>query len=650
MRYIGILLLLLTGFTEILQAENISGKLTGNAIGSESYDYSTNSCSTSVNKPSCAFDGNFSTFYASCRTSNGWTGLDLGKKYILTKIAFCPRLGYQNKMILGVFEGANSPDFGDAIPLFIVTTSPNAKVLTAQTIHCSKGFRYVRYIGPNGMRSDVAELEFYGYEGEGDDSALTQIAQIPTVSIHTTDAEDIVEKETYINGIISIISENGSIFFTDSLQIKGRGNASWNFPKKPYRIKLNNKANVLGMPSKSKDWTLINNYGDKTLMRNLLAFDLSKRLEIPYTPSGKSVDVFLNGEYKGCYQLCDQIDVSANRVAVEKMEETDITAPNITGGYLLEMDAYANLGTSWFTSGRYYIPVTIKYPKDDDIVAAQKKYINDFFNSMENALYTNLSAGLSKYIDTETFVRHFLVGEFSGNTDTYWSTYLYKKRNDDKFYFGPVWDFDLAYENDNRTYPINNNPDWVYSSKGSTANGVRPLVIRILSNSGIYNQLKATYANYRNRGILSEAALLKVVDDFASEINPSQVLNFKRWNIMNTYVHQNPALWGSYEGEVENVKNYISNRILWMDKKLAYTPSSTEVLKASKIFLWCETHTLHIEGLSENAKIQVVDLTGRILLKAESSGQWTTNLDRGGYIVRISDNLSGDQALKCLIP
>ncbi|HEY5499210.1 MAG TPA: CotH kinase family protein, partial [Bacteroidales bacterium] len=104
-------------------------------------------------------------------------------------------------------------------------------------------------------------------------STFPQLTNIPTVYIQTKNRQDITSKDIYLKGIVTIVSENGSSIFTDSIQIKGRGNASWSFPKKPYRMKLYNKANLLGMPAKAKDWTLINNYGDKTLMRNLLAFD-----------------------------------------------------------------------------------------------------------------------------------------------------------------------------------------------------------------------------------------------------------------------------------------------------------------------------------------------------------------------------------------
>jgi len=484
-----------------------------------------------------------------------------------------------------------------------------------------------------------------------------QLTNLPTVYIETTDSEDITSKEVYLKGIVTIVSENGTKIFKDSIDIKGRGNYSWNStPKKPYRIKLYNKANLLDMPAKARNWTLINNYGDKTLMRNLLAFDFSRRLEMPFSPSGKPVDVVLNGDYKGCYQLCDQIEVHKGRVEVENLTDLDNTEPELTGGYLVEIDSYASGEDQWFESlwkeGRrngVYIPVAIKYPDSEDITTNQISYIEAHFNAMTSTIQSNTEVGVSKYIDNATFVRHFLVGEFSGNTDTYWSTNMYKKRGDDKYYFGPVWDFDIAYENDNRTYPINDNPDWIFATTGSTASGAREMMSQILSVASVNIELNTVWSKYRNSGAITKEALWKVVDDYAAELNESQKLNFEVWDIMDVVVHQNPVVWGSYEAEVQNVKDYIAGRIDWMDYKLDFH-SAVKTANASKILHWIQANELYIKGLSENAKIEIFDLTGRIVQTTICSGIFQTHLERGGYIVRITDSLSGNNTLKCLIP
>ena len=650
----SITLLFIILSTSFLHAGSVSVQLTGTVIGTtDNYNYNSASCSSTVNTAANAFDGNLSNYFSACNESGGWVGLDLGSAHVITKISYCPHANHADRMLLGVFEGANLPDFGDAVPLYLITTSPSNNTLTSQTINCSKGFRYVRYVGPTNTHSDIAEMKFYGYNGEGNNTQFIQITNLPTVIVHTTDAQDIVSKESYVNGIISVISNNGTNLFRDSLEIKGRGNASWNFPKKPYKIKLDKKASLLGMPAVEKTWTLINNYGDKTLMRNLLAFDLSKRLGLPYTPAAKSVDLFLNGEYKGNYQLCDQVEVATGRVELEKMKATDTIMPNLSGGYLIEMDAYSYEETTKFNSDYGNIPVTIKYPKDDDIVAAQVAYIKSHFNKMENTLYANnytdTTNGFRKYIDIGTFLRHFLVGEMSGNTDTYWSTNMYKKRNNDKFYFGPVWDFDIAYENDYRTYPINDNPEWIYASTGSSARGVRKMVNRIFSDSTVMQQLKAIYASYRNSGVLTEDNLVQVVNDNATLLEQSQQINFMRWDILNTAVHMNPQVYGSYAGEVDNVRNFVKNRLAWMDKKLAYEYNNINEEKISKISLWNEGNTFHLEGITGTATIQIIDVTGRVLQIKQVENDFSTTLNKGIYFIRISDAINKNQVLKCLV-
>lgn len=649
------ILFLLLLFISIHQLKSESStKLTGTQIASnEFYDYTTNTCTTSTQILNNAFDGSLTTVFATCATTGGWVGLDLGEPHIITSISYCPRSTQAGRMVLGVFEGANKPDFGDAIPLYLIPTAPNQNVLTSQTINCSKGFRYIRYIGPASAKCNVSEIEFYGYKGVGDNTIIPKTTNLPSVIIHTTNAQDIVDKETYLKGIVSVINESGSNMYTDSLEIKGRGNVSWDFPKKPYRMKLFTKASLLGLPAKEKNWTLINNYGDKTLMRNLLAFNISKNLDIPYTPAGVPVDVFLNGEYKGTYQLCDQIEVTTERIVVEKIKTTDIVAPEITGGYLLEMDAYANEEISWFTSVRNKIPVTIKYPKDDEIVPAQGAYIKSHFETMEAAVfatnYTDNTNGFRKYIDLETFLRHFIVGELSGNTDTYWSTYMYKKRNDLKFYFGPVWDFDIAFENDYRTYPINSLSDWVYATKGSAANGVKSMVNRIFSDPQVIAQLKSLYASYRNSGKLSEASLLQVADDYAAKMNQSQKLNFTKWNILNSRVHMNPQALGTYAAEVNSVKTYISNRIKWMDNKLNYIPSGTNKNITPTIYCSSENGILRVSGVDETMNIQLVDLTGIIRYNQKATEGISFELQTGIYMLRVYTDNMCVFSTKCMV-
>ena len=604
-------------------------QLSGTPIGSPSVDYGSGD-----NVPANVFDGDYDTYYASQERSYTWVGLDLGEPYVIGKICYAPRTGYTNRMLLGVFEGANEPDFSDAIPFHIIDKEPPEGRMTFIDIACSRGFRYVRYVGPNNVRCNVSELRFYGSAGEGDDTALWTASDLPLITIHTTDAREVTSRTTYIDGTYSAIystkidglparSSGGTRIQSDTLQIRGRGNASWGFPKTPYRLKLNRARKLMGMSADAKNWTLINNYGDKTLMRNLLAFDVSCRLGMAWTPEGRLVDVFFNGEYEGTYQLCDQVQVHEDRVAVTKMEKTDNYGDFVTGGYLIELDSYASGEPKWFTSSTFRIPITIKYPDSENITPYQEAYIKNQWNAFERTVsssnYADPETGYASMLDVPSFVQYFLVGEYSGNTDTYWSVNVWKERDDPRFHFGPVWDFDLAFENDNRTYPISSigNTFIALSSRSSAANGVRSLIPRIINTTKDLQCEEWSRARL-DRGLSTEQ-MLHLVDSLAEKADVSQRLNFIRWPILSTYVHQNFQALGSYRAEVESMKSYISYRMDWMDKKVGldsiYSKVILPISTVAKGNVRSGVGGILLEGWPEGTKVTISDVAGGLLTR-----------------------------------
>ena len=519
-------------------------------------------------------------------SGDGWRGLDLGSQYVITSVGWNPLSTTTAE--LGLFEGANSPDFMDAIPLYLHNGASQANQMNYASVQCSRGFRYVRYL-KSVFKGEykIQALEFRGVAGAGDDSHLPQLTNLPTVVIHTANNQEPYDKEHEIDCYISIISNNGTQLVADTATIRERGNASRTFPKKPYRIKFAHKQQVLGSPAKAKKWTLISNYGDKTLMRNQLAFELSRRFGMPYTPFCQYVDVVLNGDYKGTYQLCDQIEVRKNRVDITAMTPQDNSGEALTGGYLFEVDAYAedepNKNGVFYST--YGTPFSIKSPDEDSITTQQKNYIRSQYNQMET------DNGWKQKLDLKTFLRHFLVGEVSGNTDTYWSVYMYKHRSNDTLYVGPCWDFDLAFDNDNRTYPVNNRTDYIYRSGGSSIGYMRRLVDKIVVyDAGARQQLKDLWAQVRQSGF-TEESMLDYIDEQAQMLEQSQRRNFTRWKILSQCVHLNPSARGSYQAEVDVVRSYMRNRIAWMDNKLGFDVSTLgaetveEQPKADKILV-----------------------------------------------------------------
>ena len=555
-------------------------KLSGTIIGTELSGDAAGNATTTENTKEMAFDGDFNTYFKAYISDDEWdynrtwVGLDLGEPHVITRIGFASRKMRSYKLQLAVVEGANEPDFSDAMPIYMIRDdkTPSGH-MTYADINVSRGFRYVRFMSGPSAACNFAEIEFYGHPGEGDDSQLFQLTNLPLVVVNTDGMRMMQSKDDKVNSTVHIISDGGtSLLSKKDTECKGRGNASWNFPKKPMRLKFPKKQTVLpDAPAKCKKWTLINNYGDKSLMRNKIAFHMSRGIGLSYTPYCQFVDLIFNGEYQGCYQLCDQVEVNPGRVEITEMTPDDIEGEALTGGYFIEIDAYANQEASWFESLRG-IPVTIKSPDDDEITPEQSAYIKDYFNKFETAVFTygftSETTGYRKYLNLDSFLQYFIVGELDGNTDYFWSIYMSKERGEEKFVVGPVWDVDLGFDNDYRTYPIANKTDFIYRSGGSVASSaVKRLVDRILvSDTKARERLKYLWSDARVNRHYNPTYYCKLVDRYAEQLAESQELNFKRWNILGESVHMNPAVSGSYEGEVQRVKDYLNERFAQLDR------------------------------------------------------------------------------------
>ncbi len=629
-------------------------QLTGKPIGATSVDYSTNQPSTTVNTPANAFDNDPNTFYASYQRSYGWVGLDLGSKHVITKIYYRPRPNWGSRLELGVFEGANQPDFSDAIPLFMIPKEAPDSRLSFCNVHCSRAFRYVRYVGPNNARCNISEIKFYGSKAEGDDSQLYIPGSLPVVTIHTEQGSDITSKEVYQQGVVSIISNGGKSIYSDSLNIRGRGNGSWTFPQKPYKLKLFHKKRVLGFPAKAKQWTLINTYRDKTLMRNLIAFEASRLLKLPYTPACTLVDVFLNGEYKGIYQLTDQLEVRKNRIDVEEMTPEDNSMPNIGGGYFIEVDNYANQETSKFYSARFGTPVTIKYPKADEITPEQAKYIKNTYDRFESRTFLNSYkdpvVGFPSLLDVESYLKRFIGMEFTGNTDAYFSVHMYKKRNDPKFYTSPLWDCDLAFDNDSRTYPINSMTTFVsLSNKCSTVAGMQQMLNRILGATK--KEMSAYWSEARNNNDFTAEHFTTFIDSVSKAVDASQKLHYTRWKTLDQIVTLTVAARGSYKAEVDFVKDWIGKRIAWLDNKIGLIPTSvTELADATIGSINSGDHCIRIRNFKEGSLLQVYKLDGtQTVSRKTSQAREDLQVPSGFYIVKITEPNGKDVRKKVLV-
>lgn len=374
---------------------------------------------------------------------------------------------------------------------------------------------------------------------------------------HITTEAPVVSKDNYVNGSLTI---NANSQFEEEtgtfpLEIKGRGNSTWGLPKKPYRLKLKSKASILGLDA-AKNWVLLANYSDKTLMRTSFAFELGKQLGADFTPDGIPVEVVLNGEHLGSYLLTEQVEVNKGRVDITELKTED-NADKITGGYLLEFDERLD-EDFWFKTNKK-LPFTIKSP--DDINPTQLNYIRNYVQETENAIFAANFAdsqnGYAKYINVNSFINWYLVQELVKNQDArnYSSIFYYKDR-DGKLGMGPLWDFDLSMGNVDYSDAINPRGWWVRN--GAWFN-------RLFQDPAFKQKVKDRWDEIKDKEI---ADAFKNIDKHATYLELSQRENFKRWDILNEKVWPNPQVFGTYEGEVNQIKSWLTTRITWLDANL----------------------------------------------------------------------------------
>lgn len=450
-------------------------------------------------------------------------------------------------------ESSSSSDCTISSPLLppestsaTITISSTCKGAAVSRVHL-----LVIVTGASGART----VTVYAFDLPEDPvSFIPAVMNLPIVRIVTDNYAPIVSKDDYTDGTISIHANgSGEQSYFGTLQIRGRGNSTWTMPKKPYRVKLRTKSALLGMPA-HKDWALLANYSDKTLMRNRVAFELGSRFGMAWTPRSRFVELFLNDEYQGTYQLTEQIKVGDNRVDIAELEPEDILGDVLTGGYLLEVDSRLD-GDNYFIT-EFGVPILIDTP--DPPEPEQFSYIQDYVQRMEDALYSETfvdpDTGYAAYVDIDSFVNWYLVNEILKNNDAIFfsSCWMYKTR-EGKLFMGPLWDFDIAAGNVN--YNGNDDPTGWYILYAAWINQMfkdPAFVERVKSR---WNELKVDEID----------SILDYIDQTAAAFRQGALNNFQRWPILDEYVWPNAVVTGSYSGEVEYLREWLETRIAWMD-------------------------------------------------------------------------------------
>lgn len=348
-------------------------------------------------------------------------------------------------------------------------------------------------------------------------------------------------------------------------KIRGRGHSTWNWPKKPYKIKLEEKAPILGM-TPSKEWALIANYADESLMRNLVAFDMAASMgTFTFTPRAVPVNVYLNGVYQGVYTIGEQIEAKESRLRLDYREDT----PNT--GYLLEVGG-ADHDTDIKGLQYFDLPsgcaadIAIKSPKDEKLTQENYDYIYKYMCLADEAITT--LDGYETYIDVDSFIDWFLLHELTYNLDSCFhrSCFITKDRGG-KLKMGPVWDFDLAFGNmymDNPDYD-----DWatVGNSNSTSYIGVNWFNY-LMADPSFRERARSRWDEIKDKLV---AAGQDSIDSWQKLITPSAELNFTIWNTLGSASGFQPLCMKSvstYNEQVAYLRRFITKRAAWIDENL----------------------------------------------------------------------------------
>lgn len=382
-----------------------------------------------------------------------------------------------------------------------------------------------------------------------------QIRSIPCVYLTTSDGGEITSKEEYKEGTIVIEDPDGLYWntpkFEVSMKIRGRGNSTWGMPKKPYKIKLDKKARLFDM-STDKEWCLLANYTDKSLIRNIVAMEISRRLGFSWTPRMLPVEVYLNESYQGVYCFSEHKKVSSERVNI------DVDA----GDILFELEQSLDEPVCWTTE--HGAPVMFSDP--DEPSQEQISYAKSFFKGFEDALWAkDFSSVYEKYIDVPSFINNFIIQELTKNVDGNLrkSTFLTLPMGG-KLEMYHVWDFDLILGNcDYYNDGLPTWQGWWIKDQGAWGRG-HGWYYRLFMDPDFTAQVKRRWIEMYPQLETIPEYIAKQVD----LLGDAPDHNFARWQILDRYIWPNGKVTGSYEGEVDWLLENYSKRLKWLDTQI----------------------------------------------------------------------------------
>ena len=387
---------------------------------------------------------------------------------------------------------------------------------------------------------------------------------LPIVYLNTFNQE-VLSKENYILGEISVY---GGLDYMDiektSIQIRGRGNSTWmggGVQKKPYQIKFSDKQEVLGMPD-DRRWILLAEHYDRSMIRNKLTFEIGQVSNFEYSPQGKYVEVFVNNKPQGTYVIAQKVEESKNRLDLGD------------NGYLIEMDQRYRV----YEDDVYFEPpifrqraekfswldtiFNIKEPANIEYNSESYSLIENFVNEFESVLFGNNfkdpENGYRSYIDIDSFIDWYLINEIGKSVDAYgYASVFFSYVPGEKIKMGPIWDFDLSY----------GNADYSPQAFEPTGNWINehPWFERLLEDNYFRNKVIERYGFFYNK----RDEFLDYVDKFQSQIYQSQKLNYELYqNLGEGIWNNNSAIFQTYEEDVEYLRSWLDERLIWMNGNL----------------------------------------------------------------------------------
>ena len=431
---------------------------------------------------------------------------------------------------------------------------------------------------------------------------LDEGSSLPLFVVDTYGNEILNEPKTeahldiiYTEGETSFLTDLANIY-DGRIGIEIRGNGTVNLEKVSYLFETqlengdNNNIPLLGFP-KENDWVLYGPYIDKSLLRNVITYDLARDMG-QYASRVQPCELVINGEYLGIYIFMEKIKRDKDRVDLTKFDDPNM-APS-DGGFLFKIDSWWNPNIGW-QSATYNVGDQERkwnyhylYPKANEITENQKSYLKDFMDNFENKLlllHETDNTEVYDLIDVENFADYFILNEFAKNPDAYrLSTYMYKDADvvDGRLKLGPVWDYNFGLGNYwGYEYLYSG---WEYDNHWWDFPHQIPFWWSVLLNDPyFYNIVKDRWAFWRN-DVINCTNFTNQINQWEAVITPAADRNFTKWpilgqpNVLDWYVGD------TYIEELDYLNNWICQRIYWIDQQLDYVDTYTPDIGNSEAY------------------------------------------------------------------